>query len=58
MHLIIFQNQDDKALFITYKILKNQSSDIIPGSGVDTEHFYFNQKQTPDNVTKFLFIGR
>ena len=55
--LLIFQNNDDKELFIKYKILKNQKSVIIPGSGVDTNYYYYTKKEK-NSFTNFLFIGR
>jgi len=56
-NLLIFQNNHDKELFIKYKILKNQKSVIIPGSGVDTNYYYYTKKQK-NSFTNFLFIGR
>ena len=56
--LIIFQNKDDKDFFIKHKILKKQQYDIIAGSGVDTEHFYYSPSTYKNNITNFLYIGR
>ena len=37
--------------------MKNQKTDIIPGSGVDTHHFYFDKNKTNSEIINFLFIG-
>tara|TARA_Y100001970_G_C14246269_1_gene868508 strand:+ start:3538 stop:4644 length:1107 start_codon:yes stop_codon:yes gene_type:complete len=56
--LLIFQNRDDMKLFKKYNILNNQERDIIPGSGVDTDYFYYNENYNKNQITNFLFIGR
>ena len=53
---IFFQNYDDQKIFLNHKILKNQSNSIIPGSGVDTNHFVFDRIK--NNGTTYLFVGR
>lgn len=53
---VIFQNHCDQKTFIDRKIV-DQKSNVILGSGVDTEHFYMSAKE-PDSPLKYLFIGR
>ena len=43
----VFQNVDDKELFVKYKILKNQKFDIIPGSGIDVNFYHYDYCQDP-----------
>ncbi len=57
-NLLIFQNPDDKELFTKFKILKNQNFDIIPGSGIDVNFYYYDQKKQNNSFNNFLFIGR
>ncbi len=52
---IFFQNTDDANLFISKKIIKNQKTHILPGSGVDLKKF----KPEPLPLkTTFYFISR
>jgi len=36
---MFFQNEDDKRLFINHKIVSKDKTSVIPGSGVDTQHY-------------------
>jgi glycosyltransferase involved in cell wall biosynthesis len=53
---IFFQNPDDLALFLENRLIKEEQSFVINGSGVNLKKFY------PQNVKKiphsFIFIGR
>lgn len=56
---IVFQNRDDKALFEQKNLVRKSKSSIIPGSGVNTEHFYpLIQAKRKKEAIKFLFVGR
>lgn len=55
--LVFFQNKYDRDLFLNLKIVKKDNSEIIPGSGVDTNYFKSNIK-IPKNKNIFLFCGR
>ena len=37
--LVLFQNADDRSLFIQGKMVRPDRTGLLPGSGVDTEHF-------------------
>lgn len=54
----IFENADDRALFIQLKIISESKSISVKGCGVDTE--YFKQSTTPKSAENiiFTFIGR
>lgn len=53
----IFQNNEDKNLFISNKIIKESQTDFIKGSGVDLS--VFNYTKEPLNSTiRVLFTGR
>ena len=54
---VFFQNKDDKQLFIEKNLVKEQITDLVPGSGVDVTKFSplpFKRNQ----VFRFLLIAR
>ena len=53
---VFFQNNDDKLLFTSNKLVSNKIASVIPGSGVDVKKFSCNRIQ--NNANKFLFAGR
>ncbi len=53
---VFFQNNDDKLLFTSNKLVSDKIASVIPGSGVDVKKFNFNRIQNKAN--KFLFVGR
>jgi glycosyltransferase involved in cell wall biosynthesis len=53
---VIFQNPDDRNLFIENKILRPEQAEVILGSGVDTERFDF--EEMPNEKVKILFVAR
>jgi glycosyltransferase involved in cell wall biosynthesis len=56
-HKIFFQNDDDKNIFLQYKLAPINILDRIPGSGADLERFSFTSSQD-DGVVRFLLIAR
>lgn len=54
---VVFYNPDDLQLFVNRKILPPGKGTIIPGSGVNTDHFYPVPKKAHARFV-FLFIGR
>jgi glycosyltransferase involved in cell wall biosynthesis len=36
---VFFQNQDDRDLFLHHKLIKRAITDVLPGSGIDTQRF-------------------
>jgi len=55
-HDMIFQNRDDRDVFIREKIVAEPRAHLIPGSGVDTELFY--PVPEPDGIVTAAFVGR
>lgn len=54
----IFENEDDKALFIKENIVESKNAYSVKGCGVDTSYYLpFTNGQIKENVT-FTFIGR
>ncbi|MGC9419095.1 MAG: glycosyltransferase family 4 protein [Rhodovulum sp.] len=37
--VIFFQNQDDRALFLARRLVKEEQARLLPGSGIDLDHF-------------------
>ena len=54
----IFENEDDKALFINEKIVKKERAFSVKGCGVDTSYYLPNPNGHIENQVSFSFIGR
>lgn len=55
---VFFQNDDDRQLFLKKKLVRPEVTDLIPGSGIDTD-FFSTQRLVPDSETfTFLMISR
>lgn len=55
--LIYFQNIDDKRFFEENKIIKNNATQVLPGSGINLEHFK-PSKNIQNSKFTFLLISR
>jgi glycosyltransferase involved in cell wall biosynthesis len=55
---IIFQNYDDRNLFLHKKIVKSEQSCVILGSGIDTDTFKPAPKKRNHVAPMFLMVGR
>ena len=56
---VFYQNAHDRELFIDSNLVKAEKSDLLPGSGIDTEKFKpTNQSLKADHTLRFLFIAR
>lgn len=54
---VIFQNNDDKALFISAKIVKESQCAFTNGSGIDLEKYDYTPEPT-DELIKVIFTAR
>lgn len=54
---VFFQNAEDMGLFLKRRLVPMSIARLIPGSGVNTEHFKYSEPLRKDCV-KFLFLGR
>lgn len=54
--LVIFQNDDDRALFVDQRVVAEARAVVIPGSGVDTERF--RPSPLPDGIPTVLLASR
>lgn len=57
---VLFQNHDDRDVFVSGKLVDAAKTAIVPGSGIDTEYFHPKHcpPRDPDGATRFLMIGR
>jgi len=56
---VFFQNNYDRELFIDLKLVNKRKTDLLPGSGIDTEKFSpIETVVKSDDVFYFLFIAR
>lgn len=57
--LVIFQNEDDRKLFLDNGILsKKQNTDIVNGSGVNLERYPFRVARVDTQNVKFVIVAR
>ncbi|MFT5258931.1 MAG: glycosyltransferase involved in cell wall biosynthesis [Saprospiraceae bacterium] len=55
---VFFQNAEDRALFIDSKLVAENKTDLLPGSGIDTLKFSPIESDNDSTVDTFLFIAR
>lgn len=55
---IFFQNEEDRELFLKFKIIKEEKTYRLPGSGVDLSRFSVNFRQINGNERKFILVCR
>lgn len=53
---VFFQNDDDQAEFVARGIIRLEQAALLPGSGVDLEHF--SPEPLPLEGPVYLFVGR
>lgn len=54
---VFFHNNDDRELFISRGLARSERSEVIPGSGINLNHFEV-QPPSGNKQPVFLFIGR
>lgn len=52
-----FHNEEDRALFISAGIVQKDRSHVVPGSGIDPDHFQPKQKKESETFI-FVYTGR
>ena len=55
---VFFQNPHDRELFVKNKLVENNKTDLLAGSGIDTKRFKPLKKEYQDGKFRFLFIAR
>ncbi|MFN3661820.1 glycosyltransferase family 4 protein [Yoonia sp.] len=56
--VVFFQNEDDRDLFVTRKLLRVDQARLLPGSGIDLDHFAPFAYPLQDTPPVFLMIAR
>lgn len=62
--LVLFQNEDDRALFVTEGLVRYEQTDLLPGSGVDLAAFapvpptIQASRERANSGSRFLFVAR
>jgi glycosyltransferase involved in cell wall biosynthesis len=54
--VVFFQNEEDRALFVDRKLVRPDQARVLPGSGIDLDHF--TPAPLPAGPIRFLLIGR
>jgi glycosyltransferase involved in cell wall biosynthesis len=54
-HVVFFQNEDDRSLFVRQKLVCARRTGLLPGSGIDLEHFSPMAFEKPAR-REFLFL--
>ena len=57
VNCVLFQNKDDKKIFIKNNIVKEQNTNLVPGSGVDLKKFSYKRLKKKKH-TIFLMVAR
>jgi glycosyltransferase involved in cell wall biosynthesis len=55
--VVFFQNTDDRALFVEGGLVDRRRAEVLPGSGIDLEHFAPARLRRQDTV-RFLLVAR
>ncbi|WP_093014717.1 glycosyltransferase family 4 protein [Roseivivax halotolerans] len=54
---VFFQNEDDRALFLSRRLVREEQTEVLPGSGIDLERFAAAPfPEGPE--TRFLMVAR
>lgn len=56
--IVFFENEENRNIMVDYQIIKKNKTYVLPGAGVDIEHFAYAEYPIDDSEMKFLFIGR
>lgn len=56
--VVYFQNPDDQSIFVEENIVNKTRAILLPGSGVDINHFSPSTYKKSDSSTTFLLIAR
>lgn len=55
---VFFQNREDRALFVTERLVRETRTGLLPGSGVDLDHFAPLPPRPADGQLRFLLVAR
>jgi len=55
---VIFQNEHDQRLFVEKRIASKEQTQVIPGSGIDMEHFHPSKWRPRNGPVRFVLVAR
>jgi glycosyltransferase involved in cell wall biosynthesis len=55
---VFFQNEDDRDLFVERRLVASEQARVLPGSGIDLDHFAPADLPHPSQGVTFLMIAR
>jgi glycosyltransferase involved in cell wall biosynthesis len=58
LSIVFFQNQDDRNLFLKRRLVTAQQARLLPGSGIDLNHFAATDYVKNNNAPVFLMMAR
>lgn len=58
LETVFFQNEDDRELFVARRMVKPSQAVLLPGSGIDLEHFSPVTYPQDDAAPVFLMVAR
>ena len=56
--VIFFQNEDDRDLFVSQRLVRSDQAMLLPGSGIDLDRFAAAAYPREDDDIRFLMISR
>lgn len=55
---VLFENCDDRELFVSTRLVRTERTQLIPGPGIDLVHFVPRQLASPEKTCTFLLMAR
>lgn len=55
---VLFLNAADRAYFLERRLVPSPAVDLLPGEGIDVEHYAFAARKAARGARVFLFVGR
>lgn len=56
--VVFFENTENRDTFVDNGIIQEKKAHVLPGAGVDLEHYHYLEYPKDNEKTRFLFIGR
>lgn len=56
--VVFFENTENRDTFVDNRIIQEKKAHVLPGAGVDLEHYHYLEYPKDEDKIRFLFIGR